>query len=234
MKSIFSLVFFLTLCLHISAQSLPPDLAISYKNNIPLHQEIISGGYYGEPPREIEGHPYFEFKSFENGKITINGITYKDVPLAYNIYTDDILTFQPIHNQKILIRHDKINDFDLIPSQVYSFVRIAENPGYIYHRNGIYQLLENGPAQLIAKHYKLTKPKREIGRFVGEYYINKDLFIRNGEKIFQIKKKRHAFEALGLDKKELKRILSEQEVRYHDSPEKFILFLVKTYNATKQ
>lgn len=234
MKSIFFLLFIYLICSHTSAQSLPAALATSYKNIIPLHQEIISGGYYGEPPREIEGHPYFEFKSFENGKITINGISYEDVPLTYNIYTDDVLTFQPIHNQKILIRHDKINDFDLMSSQIYRFVRIDANPGYLYHRNGIYQVIQNGSAQLLAKHYKLTKPKREIGRYVGEYYDNKDLFIYNSGKIFLIKKKKHAFEALGLDKKELKSTLADQGIRYHDSPEKFIIFLVQTYNANQQ
>jgi hypothetical protein len=234
MKSIFSPLFFLTFCFQLSAQSLPAALATSYKNIIPLHQEIISGGYYGEPPRDIEGHPYFEFKSFENGKITINGITYEDVPLTYNIFNDNVLTFQPIHNQKILIRHDKINSFELAPSSIYRFVRIEENPGYGYHRNGIYEVLESGPAQLLAKHYKLTKPKRELGRFVSEYYDNKDLFIHKADKLNLIKKKKQAYEALDLDKKELKSTLAEQGIRYSDSPEKFILFLVQTYNAKLQ
>ena len=39
------------------------DLKEAYLSNIPFHQEVISGGYYVDPPPNIEGNPYFHSKS---------------------------------------------------------------------------------------------------------------------------------------------------------------------------
>jgi hypothetical protein len=231
--SFFTLFAYLIYC-HAIAQSPPPELARSYKNIIPFHQEIISGGYYLDPPREIEGHPYFKFRSFETGSITINGITYDEVPLVYNCYTDEVITFQPIHKQKILIRNDKINNFDFLPSNAYQFIRIAENPGYAHHKNGIYQLVEDGEAKLLVKHYKKTKPKREIGKFNSEFYENKDFFILKGDEFFPVKKQKQVFEALGLEKKALRQTLADRSIRYHLEPELFMKFLVQTHNSSDQ
>jgi hypothetical protein len=57
--------YFLMIGICISTTALAQSekqLADVYQTNIPLHQEIVSGGYYVDPPQSIEGDPYFSIQ----------------------------------------------------------------------------------------------------------------------------------------------------------------------------
>ena len=79
-----------------------PFLSV-YQKELPYFQELITGGQYEAPSPRIKGVPYFISKQFEEGTLRINGITYPQVPLIYDTYRDQLVTFHPIFNQKILI-----------------------------------------------------------------------------------------------------------------------------------
>ncbi|WP_373396894.1 hypothetical protein V8V91_19930 [Algoriphagus halophilus] len=84
-----------------------------YKEQLPYFQELITGGQYGESPLNYEGHPYFERRNFEEGVLSINQINYTDVQLLYDETADEVVTFHPIYKQKILIKAEKIQEFQL-------------------------------------------------------------------------------------------------------------------------
>jgi hypothetical protein len=223
------LMFFIPFSLVTSAQSQLgyEDL---YLKNIPLFQDIVSGGYYVDPPKDIDGHPYLESRNLEKGMLTINGIRYKDVPLSYNIFTDELITFQPVHKQKILIRSDKINSFEMDLMEKHRFVLISENSGYSHHRNGIYELLEAGEARLLRKHYKQTKAKRELGKYTAEFYGKSDFLLQKKESIQVIKKPKQAFKFLELDKRTTKARLKEKGLNFRQDPSGYFAFLTRLHN----
>ena len=202
----------------------------NYRSNIPLDQEIVSGGYFVDPPKEFEGHPYFETKTFESGQITINGLTYTDVPLLYNIWKDEVLTFQPIHKQKILIRADKINEFTIYLNSPTRFMRLDKNPGYTHHGNGIYELVIDGKASLLVKHRKQTKSKREISKFREEFYQQADFFIKKEGNTVQITNKKQAFDFLQLDKKELRNSIRQNGLDFRRDRRSFLSYLTTIHN----
>lgn len=227
MKTIF-FILCLQLCPILFSYS--QQLEQGYRNLIPLDQEIVSGGYFVDPPKEYEGHPYFESKNFEMGKITINNLTYADVPLLYNIWKDEILTFQPIHNKKILIRADKIETFTLQLPSPKTFVRIADNPDYTHHGNGIYEQAFAGKAKVLIKHRKLTKPKREVSIYSAEFYEKADYFLEKEGEIIQVSNKKQAFQFLGLEKKTIKPLLRSNRLNFKSDKKEFLIFLAKTFN----
>jgi hypothetical protein len=201
-----------------------------YRDYIPLDQDVVSGGYFVDPPKTYEGHPYFLSKNFEVSQITINGLTYPEVPLLYNIWKDEVLTFQPVHKQKILIRSDKIDRFVLQREKPVSFVRLHENPNYSHHGNGIYELYVGGPASILIKHRKQTNSKREVGVYTHEFYELQDYFIKRAEKIMQVTAKKQATVFLGLDKKEMRKLTREAKLDYRSDKASYLEFLVSVYN----
>ncbi|MFD2202099.1 hypothetical protein [Shivajiella indica] len=218
-------------CLSLSSQGQSDNtLEKKYRSNIPFDQEIVSGGYFVDPPKEFEGHPYFETKNFESGQITINGLTYSEVPLLYNIWKDEVLTFQPIHKQKILIRADKIDGFTIFFNTPTNFIRLTENPGYSNHGNGIYELVIKGKANLLIKHRKQTKSKREISKFSDEFYEQADFFIEKEKKIIQITSKKQAFEFLQLDKKKLRNPIRQRGLDFRRDKRSFLSYLTTVFN----
>lgn len=227
MKILFSLFCVFLVC-HAIANA--QDLKQVYKANIPLHQDIVSGGYYVDPPKNLEGDPYFKSRNFENSNITINGLQYDSVPILYSIYEDEVLTFQPVHFQKIIIRADKIDEFTLFMDETHNFIRIEMNENYLYHRNGIYELHVDGDAQLIEKHYKLTKSTRDLSKFVGEFYDRNDYFIVKSGKIHSIKRKKQAFDVLELNRKETRSLLRSKGINFRGNRKEFLVLLTETHN----
>lgn len=204
-----------------------------YRENILLDQDIVSGGYYVDPSKNIEGHPYFESRNFENGEIKINGLIYKEVPLLYDIWNDEILTFQPVHKKKILVRADKVQEFAIGEKDPKKFIRIADNPGYSHHKNGIYELIVEGKVNLLAKHYKQTKDKRDVSKFSDVFYEKTDYFLKKGADIQLIRKKKQAREFLEMEKKPFKDVFKGQRISFKSERGDYLEKLVEHHNTQR-
>ncbi len=196
----------------------------SYQQELPYFQELITGGQYAEPSSLIKGDPYFATRQFEKGSLRINGITYPQVPLVYDSFQDQLVTFHPIFNQKILIKPEKIDGFTLSGGQLFRF--FPGNDSFLHRGNGIYQVLGQGDAYALAKHYKTTKEVRELSRYDAEFVEKVAYFIWRDRKFSSIKNAGQAFASLGLDSKSLKRELKAKGLHFKRTPEAYLQFLV--------
>lgn len=221
--SVFAVLLFLQ---EVNAQVVGEDLPFlsAYQQELPYFQELITGGQYAAPSPRIKGDPYFSSRQFEEGILRINGITYPQVPLIYDTYRDQLVTFHPIFNQKILIKPEKIDGFTLSGGQLFRF--FAGNESFLHHGNGIYQVLGQGNAIALAKHYKTTKESREQARYDSEYVEKAAYFIWKVGAFASIKNAGQAIATLGLDSKVLKRELKAKGLQFKKSPEAYLQFLV--------
>ena len=196
----------------------------AYKEQIAYFQELITGGQYEEPSPFIKGDPFHYSRQFERGSLRINGITYPDVPLMYDSYRDQLVTFHPIFNQKILIKPEKIDGFTLANRQQFRY--FPGNESYLRHGNGIYQVLGEGKAIALAKRYKTTKALRELSRFNEEYLEKVEFFICKEGVFYSVKNASNAYLSLGLDPKTLKKVVKSKGLSFKQNPDGFLNFLV--------
>ncbi len=195
-----------------------------YREQLPYFQELITGGQYAEASRLIQGDPYFASRQFEKGTLRINGITYPDVPLLYDCYLDQLVTFHPIFNQKILIKPEKIDGFVL--SNGAGFRYFANNPSYLRDHNGIYEVLGEGDFTALAKRYKTTKPVREMSQFDELFVEKSDYFLWKAGFFYPISKGKQAIDLLGFNPKEVKDEIRAQNLNFKQNPGDFLRFLV--------
>ena len=221
-----SVFAFLFVQQEVNAQVVGEDLPFlsAYRQELPYFQELITGGQYASPSPRIKGDPYFTSRQFEEGILRINGITYPQVPLIYDTYHDQLITFHPIFNQKILIKPEKIDGFTLSEGQLFRF--FAGNESFLHHGNGIYQVLGQGNAIALAKRYKITKESRDQARFDSEYVEKTAYFIWQEGRFSSVKNAAQAIASLGLDAKVLKKELKEKGLKFKKSTEAFLQFLV--------
>lgn len=218
--------FFLLTLTAVNAQVAEVNLPFlsNYKEEIRYFQELITGGQYAEPSALIQGDPYHFSRQFEAGSLRINGITYPEVPLVYDIFRDQLVTFHPVFNQKILIKPEKIDGFTLNNGQLFRY--LAGNESYTHHSNGIYEVLAQGKALALAKRYKTSKSIRELSRYDEEYVPKVGYFIWREGAFSSVNSSKQAFSALGLSAKEFKKELKSKGLRFGRSPEAFLQFLV--------
>jgi hypothetical protein len=209
-----------------SAQVAGKDLPFLkvYQEEIPYFQELITGGQYAAPSARIKGDPYFVTRQFEAGTLRINGISYPQVPLIYDIFRDQLVTFHPIFSQKILIKPEKIDGFEWSDGKLFRF--FPGNESFLHHGNGIYEVLGEGKATALAKRYKTTRSLRDISRYDAEYVAKKDYFLWKEGTFFPIKKSSQAFAALQLNAKVLKKELKSKGLQFKKAPEAFLNYLV--------
>ncbi len=197
----------------------------SYKEELPYFQELITGGQYVEARKTIEGNPFYFSRQFGDGSLMINGITYPEVPLMYDIYKDQVITFHPIYNQRILINPDKIDEFYLSNGEQFKY--FEGNESYSNNSNGLYQVLNEGANLVLVKLFKTTKSNRDISIYTDEFVEKKDFFIHTSGVFTQINQSSQAFEVLGLEKKAAKKHLKNSRIRFQDTPEKYLITLVE-------
>jgi hypothetical protein len=197
----------------------------SYKKNLPYFQELITGGQYVEAPKTIEGHPFYIARQFVLGSLSINEIIYPEVPLLYDCYRDQVVTFHPIYNQRILINPDKIDEFSLSDGDQFRFME--GNTSYVHHLNGLYQVLNEGSTLILVKRFKTTKSKREMSIYTDEFVEKSDYFIWSSGIFTQINKGDQGVKALGLDSRLFKKYIKDKRLRFRESPEKYLLALVE-------
>ncbi len=222
--------FFFLHCLFVSnglvAQVAGNNLAFlpEYREQLPYFQELITGGQYQEPSRLIEGDPYYFSRQFEKGTLTINGITYPEVPLLYDQFRDQVITFHPVFNQKILIKPEKIDGFDLANGDRFRY--FSGNEGYLRAGNGIYEVVGEGDYTALAKRYKSTKAKRELSQYDAIYVEKTDYFLWKKEVFYSITRESQLLGVLGLEKKEVKKELKTLGLNFKREPETYLQYII--------
>ncbi|WP_194776619.1 hypothetical protein [Pararhodonellum marinum] len=203
------------------------EIIETYSKFVPILQETATGGFYAEPSKTIKGHPRFIEAPLTPGKITINGINYVDIPLSYDIFTDDLVTFHPSQNQRIILKPEKVSRFVLSDGTEFTFK--PSHPGYFYYRNGIYELIWEEGVEVLAKHHKHTKVGKDDGQHSVVFFQVSDFFILKDGEFHPIKRKKQVIKLLGLDKKALKPVLKENGIRYRTMKREYLKTAAKMY-----
>ncbi|TXE05723.1 hypothetical protein [Algoriphagus aquimarinus] len=196
-----------------------------YKEQLPYFQEIITGGQYKEPPLNYEGNPYYLNRKFGMGSLSINKITYTEVPLLYDENADAVITFHPIHRQKILIKPEKIEEVQLEDGSV--FRRLEGNDSYGRHKNGFYRVLQDGEIKVLMKYYKYIDPTKEVGKFTHSFVESTDYFYWHAGDFVLVRKKKQAIKSLGLSKREVNKHMRDKSIYFSTDKEKYIVELAR-------
>lgn len=230
----FRLSFLILITLHFCipgyGQYLADSVPAAYRNLIPLDLEVYSGGFYVDPPPNIAGDPYFLKKGFEIGSITINGLTYHGVPLKYNIFSDNLITYHLQHGRRILIYPNKIQIFIIGEGSTRKFIRLENIPFDLVIRNGFFELLEDGKVQLLAKRQKINNHKVEDGKYTGRFVERNYFFLYDGSELKMVRRKKEVYEFLDLDKKDFKKTLRRNELNFRTGKSEYLKYIVHHFN----
>jgi hypothetical protein len=139
-------------------------------------------------------------------------VNYEEVPLLYDSQADWVITFHPIHKQKILIKSEKVDQFELQDGA--EFRNFKGNESYTHHRNGFYEIIADGGIKVLAKHHKELKPVKDLGEFTKVFVAYEDFFYWYDGKFESVSRKSQAIKLLGLEKKEAKQALKASRLDF--------------------
>jgi hypothetical protein len=229
-----SILFFNTLSAQDSTQSqLSTSNAIAFYNKfIGEDAHLYNGSEHALYDFRIKGFPYFESNSLQTGFVNYDSVLYQQVNMAYDIVRDELTINRYNQNFRITLVNEKITYFSLLNHYFVRLIQDTINKSII--TTGFYDRLYNGKLKLFAKRQKkiIEKVTAEEGDQLW-FEEHDGYFILRNNKYFSIKDKKDLFDFFKDRKKDLKRYLRKNKIRFKDAPELAILKSVEYYDQLK-
>ncbi|WP_132052696.1 hypothetical protein [Pseudocnuella soli] len=174
------------------------------------------------------GHPYFQSDKWIKGQVTYDGSTYAEVPMLYNLATDNLVVYNDSTLQKIQLVKEQVDSFSI---EGHRFVHIcADKLQAVGLRCGFYDVVALGKISL------LVKRVRSLQQLIADNKVQvhvsaKDQFYLGKDGAYTIvNSKASLLNLLSDHKKEVQRFLKSKKLRYRAHPEATLLQAVTFYN----
>jgi hypothetical protein len=230
---LFSVSFLNSLCAQDSSSAqLSTSNAIAFYNNF-LGEEghLYNGSEHVPYDFRIKGNPYYLSTLLQPGFVNYNGILYQPVSMAYDIVRDEVTANRFNQTFRITLVSEKIAYFSLFN---HYFMRIDPDTNNKLITPGFYDRIYDGKIKLFAKREK--KIKESVTAEEGDqlWFTENDLyFIFRNNKYYAIKDKNDLFDFFKDRKKDLKKYLRKNKIKFKNEPELAILKSVEYYDQLK-
>lgn len=195
------------------------------------NQVLYKGKEWHNLYARIKGDQFLFSNSYLTGSVTVNGKTFDNVEIGYDIYSDEIIT--PV-NQGVILQLNKemIDSFSLLfQLKKYSFINLHEDS--TQGLNGYANSLYNGKSALLVKYRKeidLLAIDDKYDLFFQTYRI----YILKDGTAWQVSGKNDLLKVLEDEKDRIKVFMKKNMVKVSKkSPESFVPVL-KYYDSISQ
>lgn len=191
---------------------------IAVQDTLKGRQLIFNGRVWMNRYTKVDGDQFFLTKEFTKGTVSVNGMKFRNVPLRYDIYNDELTAI----NEKGLIlqlNKEMVDSFSLpLSGADLKFIRTDSLKGV----TGFVNVLYSGKSSLVVKYRKsieLMAVDRKIDRF---YQVQKN-FILMDSTAHSFSGRMELFNVLGDKKKEVKQYIKKNRLQLNRKyPESFI------------
>lgn len=198
----------------------------TYTLAIEHQSRLYNGGDYVMYISHDGEHPYYREDDWAFGTITYWNEAYANVPLMYDLSTDDVITEHMRGNQIRLLPY-KIQGFTMHGHQ---FVRLTKANGI---QEGFYRVLHDGKTKVYSKYIKEYREKLEtkqvipLFREITRYYIKKD------STYFPVKNKASVIKTFADQKNEVKNFIRKNGIKFTNNREQALARIASFYDSIK-
>ena len=193
---------------------------VTEQDTIKERQILFNGILWTNKYHRIKNDQFLFSDYFLPGTLTINGQTFRNIKLRYDIYSDEIMT--PMNLEDIVqLNKEMVDSFSIsFDNKVYKFTNIREET--LKGFQGYYDVLYKGRSALYIKH------KKEISLSLtettdGEFYLdNRIYFVKDGI-IYPITKTKDLFKILNDDRVLIRNYIKSNKLKVSKKiPESFV------------
>lgn len=228
---IISFIFALSIQIHgsVPGSDYPDNFSPAKQDSIIDRQLLFNGRIWRSRYSNILGGEFLFSKNWLNGEITINDLTFKNIPLRYDIYNDQLITMV---NQGTFVQLNK--------ELTEGFVLAFENRKYIFQNfgngsnslKGFGQVLYKGDVSFILKYSKIIKLLAVENKY-DEFNEDRTLYLLKNGSFFRITGKNDLIKALSDKELQLTNFIRANKIKIRKKdPESFIP-VIKFYDNLK-
>ena len=194
-----------------------------------LEPRLANGvAYASKPPSYVSGRPFFLASDPQPGTLDYEGQHYAGVPLLYEQVLDQVLLYGPAQAIPIQLVRQQVQSFELAG---HRFVRLPADAASGL-AEGFYDLVADGPAQLLVKRGKKLEAATSGYQLRGEYEEVTRFFVARDGHFYETNSLKEALAALANKKTEMQAYARQNRLRLTtDRREAALTALVQQYNA---
>lgn len=130
-----------------------------------------------------QGQPFFITAQALPATITYAGSVYTGVPLRYDLVRGQLVLSAPSGREMSLV-NEQVTRFEL---GEHTFIRLsADSAKAGLARSGFYELLVEGPVQLLAAHHKTLEKRSSAGRVESEITAKDEFLVRKDRRYYPV------------------------------------------------
>ncbi|WP_460919514.1 hypothetical protein [Pontibacter brevis] len=222
------------------AQTSPADTAflqVSVKQALAAYEEAVgvqthlyNGTEYVDHKKpHLEGDQFFVSKAVARGEIFYDGTWYAQVPLLYDLVTDEVIVPHNSSGLMMKLVTSKIDTFQL-HGHTYLHLR-ADSAVHIAPEPGFYDLRHNQDVQFLVRRTKQVQDRATQAGMEGEFRAVDKYYIRKENRYHQVSSKRSVYKVFKDKKRQLQKYAAAQRLKFRKQKEESILALVQYYDS---
>jgi hypothetical protein len=201
-----------------------------YMSSIGGASILYNGSEYTGSYPGTKGKPFFGSEDFQPGEVCYYGITYKNVPMAFDMVIN-VLAIKGYQGLYVQLNTVRIDSFSLMG---HKFIHLKKDSTFgNIPTDDFYDVIYNGPNKVLVKRFKIVSPgfsAEDLFEF-RQYNI---YYILKNRQYYRIGKKKSLMNLFKDHSKEIKAYWKTHKLDYKKDKENAILQTASYYGQLKQ
>ena len=178
-------------------------------------------------------HQYFLTPAMRPGSVDYRGQSFNNIRLTYDVVRDQVVLGQPTNPLTLHLLSEYVRAFTI---ESHHFVRLqADSSAGKVIRTGFYEVLADGPVELLARRAKRMQ-KQVVQPYINvEFIPTERLFMRKGGTYYAVGSKAAALRLMADRSKEVQQYVQQNQLSFKkDFFETSLTLLARYYNSLSQ
>lgn len=202
----------------------------SMQDTVYSRQLLYNGRIWENRYQNILSHEFFMTRNPVNGALTINGMSFKNVLLRYDLFNDELLILDS-PDSYLQLNKEAVGSFILdIDGYIYLFENFdSKNPA---GPKGYGQVLYHGETYLIKKHIKEIR-KNAVDNMYDSFSEAQSTWLIKGEGSFRLSGRKDLYRALSDRGAEVKNFVRSSGIRFSLKEPESVIPILEFYDSLK-
>lgn len=198
-----------------------------YKTATTQSQNLYNGRLYYVYDARMEEHQFFGERKWQNGVVFYDGQRFDSIPMVYDIVRDELVV-KHFYGDYMLLQSEKVDYFF---KDAHKFKRMEAGKDISPQmRTGFYDIKYDGETKLLIRRSK-QRQEKIVEKRVITYFPAKDFYyIRKDNLYYSVRSKRSVFGLFPDRKKELRKALRDENIKFRKNRESALAIIVATYD----
>ena len=199
-----------------------------YKQATLISQNLYNGRlYYVYDPRNDE-HQFFGDRKWQKGVVFYDGQRFDSIPMVYDIVRDELM-IRHFNGDHLLLQSEKV-DYFLKDGHIFERLEAGTEIN-AQMRTGFYDILYPGTSKALVRRNKQRQEKIVEKRVIALFPEKDFYYIKKGDRYYSVRSKRSVLNLFPDKKKELKKALRDEKIKFKKMRDVAITKVVVTYDS---